>query len=335
MNKGFRIFGAPFDPVNSPERLDLKLAYLSHLQRSAMLPTQFYDPYDVIQADLKPRFSDEDAWIGKMPVDSWLTPRPQVSDLPLMNARQFASFLGKNGCWDYSLRVAEFVERQIFPYIPVMIGVDHSSTGGLLLALARKYDNLNIVILDAHFDVMRFSKSAFDKAKNQPPFYHCGNFLSKILRNGIVRPENLWILGVGENVFSEDYYQRMDNQSRNNAKEAEKWINQGVHVLFKEDIISKEMNLHLTGPAYVSIDMDIGSLSSIFSARFMTCEGLSAKEFLHLLSNVALSVKKAGVPLIGIDIMEIDIHLLEIAKMTTFDDHTKIIVGEIFDLFLK
>lgn len=78
---------------NSPERLDLKLAYISHLLSTGLLAPRFYHPYDIIQADLRPRFSHENAWMGKMPIDSWLTPGPRVSDLPLLTVHQFASLL--------------------------------------------------------------------------------------------------------------------------------------------------------------------------------------------------------------------------------------------------
>ena len=73
-----RIFGAALDIPNSPERLNLKLGYVSHLMDTPNAAQSCTDPYDAIKADLKsgPRFFAEDLWMGKMPIDSWLTPRP-------------------------------------------------------------------------------------------------------------------------------------------------------------------------------------------------------------------------------------------------------------------
>ena len=341
------IFGVPFDPADSPERLNLKLAYISQSSNGAPLGESVYDPYDVIQADLSQRFdlSDENIWLGKMPVDSWLTPRPKVSDLPMLTLHHFTSFLRGNGCWDYTLRVAEFVEEQVFPRKPVMIGVDHSLTGGVLLALAKEYSNLNVIILDAHFDVMRLNAAAISEGESEnqnggqdrPAFYECGNFLSYLLEKEIIHPENLWVLGVGEEILRKGEQQCNDHLSSNNIREVKRWIDKGVHALSKKDVTSEAISIDLNGPTYVSIDMDVGSLSSLFSARFMNCYGLSFEEFLHLLSGVAMSIREANVPLLGLDVMEIDIHFLEALEANeemSFHDRTKSIVREIFNCFL-
>ncbi len=327
MKQATRIFGVPFDPPNSPERLNLKLAYLSHLARTPYRE-RFRDPYDAFEADLsdKYQFYAEGTWLGKMPVASWLTPRPLSSDLPMLTPHRFMSFLEENGCWDYALKVAKFVEEQVFPYRPIMIGVDHSLTGGLLLALTKRCRNLNVIILDAHFDVMGFNGEKL-------PFYQCGNFLSYLLEKEVIQPQNLWVLGVGEEILPENNQYKSSLSSRNTT-EFEKWIDRGVHVLSRKDVVSEAISIELNGPTYVSVDMDIGSLSSIFSARFMNCYGLPVKEFLHLLSVVATSIRKADVPLLGLDIMEIDIHFLEAAEAASVHDYTRHIVKEILNLFL-
>lgn len=339
------IFGVPFDPTDSPERLNLKLAYVSQFLNGVPIAERFQDPYDVVQADLSNEFS-ENFWLGKMPVDSWLTPRPKVSDLPMLTLHHSTSFLRGNGCWDYTLRVAEFVEKRVFPCMPVMIGVDHSSTGGVLLALAKEYSNINVIILDAHFDVMKFNAGGIPKGEPETrkggnqgelAFYECGNFLSYILEKEIIRPENLWVLGVAEEILRTDELQANDCLSLNNIREVKRWIDKGVHVLSKKQAASEAVRVDLKGPTYVSVDMDVGSLSSVFSARFMNYHGLSLDEFLGLLSSVATSIKEANVPLLGLDIVEIDIHFLEALKaneMMPFHDCTKGIVKAIFDYLL-
>lgn len=334
MINNYRVFGNAFDPANSPERLNLKRAYLSYIQNNNITSSMILDPYDMVKADFDSHSSCQYTWAGKVPLESWLTPRPQTGDLPLLNPAQCALFLKQNKCWDYALRTAEFVEQQIFPDFPIMIGVDHSVTLGPLLALSKIYDNINIVILDAHFDVMKFSKSAFDDSGQQLLFCHCGNFLSYVLEKEIISPENLCVLGIGEAIATANNSRNVDEISGRNAAEARRWINEGVHLWSKEEVESKELNLNLTGPTYISIDMDIGSLSSVYSARYMTCYGLSVERFISLLSNIALTIKGAGVPLLGLDVMETDIHLLEAVKETSYQDHTLDIIREIFRLFL-
>lgn len=313
----------------------MKLAYLSQANTMGSAET-LYDPYDAIQADFRGNspVPDDKVWAGKMPVDSWLMPRPQRKDLPRLTVTECISFLEMNGCWEYALKLRDFARDRIFPHKPVMIGVDHCLTGGLLLALAKEYDNINVIIFDIHFDVMEFNnlassgtfmgRSWFSGYQRKIPFYHCGNFLAHLLENKVIRPENLWILGVEEAALAQN-----DSQS-----EVKKWIDRGVHVVSKRDITSKATRIDLNGPTYVSIDMDVGSLSSVFSARFMNSYGLSFEEFFGLLSRVAISIDEANVPLLGLDIMEIDIHFLEANEMTPFHDCTKSLVREIFNSFL-
>lgn len=341
-----RIFGAALDVPNSPERLNLKLGYISHLINSPKTVDTFSDPYDVIRADLKsePVFLSEDLWAGKMLVDSWLTPRPRVSDLPMLTLHQSTSFLRENGCWDYALKVAHFVKEQVFPCKPVMIGVDHSLTGGVLLALAKEYGNVNVIILDAHFDVLKFTTGEISKGEPETQsggtqgeitFYECGNFLSCLLEKEIIRPENLWVLGVGEEILRKNKQQPTDRLSSTNTDEVGRWLDKGVHILSKNEVISETISIDLNGPTYVSIDMDVGSLSSVFSARFMNCYGLTLQEFLNLLSQLGRSIKEAGVPLVGLDIMEIDLHFLEAADLMPAKDYTRYIARKALEILLQ
>jgi len=337
-----KIFGAPFDPADSPERLKLKLAYIFKLmqpseRRSSSAQVIFHDPYDVVHDLIQETSCYENIWLGKMAVDSWLTPRPKIEDLSLLTISQARSFLESNGCWKYALRLATFVEDQIFPGRPIMIGVDHSLTGGLLIALSKKYENLNVIVLDAHFDVIRsngFSALPRKRKENSKlSFYHCGNFLAHVLEKGIVRPENLWVLGLANATLAEKNNICEKRRFTTGQKEILRWLQAGVHVYPKEMLSG--LRLDLNGPTYVSIDMDVGSFSSVYSARFMNCYGLCAQNFLSLLSTVRKSLEKAEVPLVGMDIMEIDVHLLEAAEVLSFKDQTRDIVKYAFDILLS
>ncbi|MDH5695281.1 MAG: arginase family protein [Dehalococcoidia bacterium] len=315
----------------------MKLAYLSRSTDVCRGSERILDPYDLMQAELtdKAHLLDRSAWLGKVWVDSWLTPRPEPRDLPMLASSEIYSFWERNGCWDYALRVAEFIEKQVLPYKPVMIGVDHSSTAGSLVALAKLYHNLNVIVLDAHFDVMKHKGFILNKYKENPQFCHCGNFLAHVLERKIIKPENLWILGIADEVSPESQQHFVDmSGAPYYSSELERWIDRGVHVQSKKAVTSERISIDLNGPTYISIDMDIGSLSSVFSARFMNCYGLSVKEISHLLSRIGTSIKQAGVPLVGLDIMEVDIHFLEAVEAMPFDDCTKDIIETVFRLSL-
>ena len=336
-----RIFGVPFDPVNSPDRLNLKLAYLSHVVKGLHPSEAFEDSYDAIKsyAFKETSFWGEDLWLGKMPVESWLRPRPEPKDKNLLTPFRAGSFLENNGCWDYALNVMSFVEERVFPHVPVMIGVDHSLSGGVLMALAKKYGPLNVVVLDAHFDVMNPDTAAtgFETSQSQTgqTFYQCGNFLSILLDEGIIQPENLWVLGVVEGFPAMNNPLPGGRSSQGPEGEIRKWIDKGVNLVSREMVSSGDLDIDLSGPTYVSIDMDVGSLTSVFAARFMNCQGLGLPEFLDLLSLVKRSIQKTGAFLVGLDIMEIDIHFLEAVDEMRHKDYTKYLSGEILGRFLK
>jgi arginase family enzyme len=335
-----RVFGVPFDPPSSPERLDIKLAYIRHLLNTLRHEEGFADPYDSIYFEFQKGniLYDDITWLGKVPVDSWLKPKPSVTDMDLLKPVQVTSFLRNNGCWQHALRVAEFVSREILPHRPVMIGIDHSSTGGVLLALTSQYSDLNVIVLDAHFDVLKQNglPPSFESLKRsrKQTFYHCGNFLSVLLEKGLINPTNLWILGVAEHSLYGPEPNAGTQAAPNREEDIRKWIDKGVHIVTDEMVSSGEFSLDLTGPSYLSIDMDVGSLASIFSARFMNSIGLKLPEFLDLLARVKNATIASSFPLVGMDIMEIDIHFLETIDLTSHQDFTKYILQRALETML-
>ena len=48
-----KIFGAAFDPLDIPEHVDVKIAYLNWLKTHAISKNNFLDPYDIIENNLK------------------------------------------------------------------------------------------------------------------------------------------------------------------------------------------------------------------------------------------------------------------------------------------
>jgi arginase family enzyme len=267
-----------------------------------------------------------------------------------LTTETFTNFLHQNGCWDYALKVRDYVEEEIFPSKPVMIGVDHSLTGGVVMALSRRYEDLNIVLFDAHFDVLKYQPL---NANSHPPcsgkplndsllnkdneitFYECGNFIWYLLEQNIIKPENLWVLGVQDEILQSlqsNCHQSEAEQAQ--IKEYAKLIERGVHLISKTDLISKDLHLNPNSPTYVSIDMDVGSLSSVYSARFMNCIGLTYDEFAKSIRKLFNTLQELNIPFVGLDIMEIDIHLLEANELSPYMDYTREMVRETIQAIL-
>ena len=350
MKEQIKVFGSALDPLNSPERLNLKLAYLASIAEEPEAKRN-YDPFDAMKDYLNRELSSLDSrfWFGKMQIESWLTPRPKPTDAHFLRTETFTDFLYQNGCWNYALRVRDYVKEQILPSKPVMIGVDHSLTGGVIMALSRHWDNLNVIVFDAHFDVLKkqnldsihqlampdyYGENSSLERCDEVDFYGCGNFICHLLEQEIISPDNLWVLGVHDNVLKSLKMKcRKDNAVRSQIGEYEKWIRKGVHLITKTDLVAGNFHLDLNGPTYISVDMDVGSLSSVFSARFMNCFGLTYKEFVEALGKLSQIIIKSDVPVVGLDIMEIDIHLLEAAELSQHKDYTRPIAREIFQKF--
>lgn len=355
MEQKIKIFGVPLDALPSPERVNLKLAYINYLRNETFNKREIKDPYDFIKHYITKSISlnNKIEWAGKISIPSWLTPKPKVRDLPKLSIDKLNKFLRNNGCLEYTLMIADYIDKEIYPNMPVMLGVDHSLTAGSIMALAKRHPNLNVIILDAHVDVMsadgiyledgQSGKTMFNslndgktKFETILSYYECGNFLNYLLEKGIISPKNLWILGVQDGIYRE--IKQMGNSQQNldlDALPIKKWMGEGVHVIFKDEVKSSKFKIDLNGPTYLSIDMDIGSLSSIYSARFMNSYGLNREEFLQLLNKVSRFIEASRCPLVGLDIMEFDVHFFEEAKESNVDDNTEEIIKEIFEIFIN
>lgn len=320
---GNKLFGVAFDPPTSHERLDVKSAYLHYRADAPDASTGFSDPYDFTLETMRAnaRKIEEASWFGKMEIDSWLTPKPSIKDLPLLFSGTPDLFLESDGCRRHMEDVRRFVDEHILPARPYMIGVDHCSTGGAVMALARHVPNLNVVVLDSHFDVSDGGQGG--------AFCHCGNFLRSLLDGSILAPENLWVLGANTDTTDQD----TGDGGSGLGCEAEQWVKRGVHLVTKEMLPKAAGEVQPTGPVYLSVDIDIGSLSSIFSARFMNCYGLDRPCLFGLLRSLKDSIDKRGVPVVGMDVMELDVHFLETARSLMLEDCTSEFFLALFTTF--
>ena len=160
--KKIKVFGAALDPNDDPMKILAKCAYINRLAQNLIDPEKdFLDPYDGILKYSKVLQQENFIKMGKFPVESWLTPRPNVEDYHKLDPRVFQEFSNSGNLGEYSIKMEGFIRDNILPDIPLMIGVDHSLTGGVLGALSEEYgaENILIVIFDAHFDAIPASIS--------------------------------------------------------------------------------------------------------------------------------------------------------------------------------
>jgi arginase family enzyme len=331
-----KIFGAAFDPLDLQERVDVKSAYLHYLKFQGGTPGgDFLDPFSYLESHLNNGHppSEKVEWIGRFPVESWLTPKPSISDLGYISKEAYSDFLDRNGCRDYYNKLLEYLGRNMDSCIPVMIGVDHCLTGGVVKYLRERYDQFNVLVFDSHCDLIDFETRrryfglSWEDSSNSgvgKDIYECGSFLCHLLREDIIRPENLWIVG------SQDLHHLKQQAETLFTQRILPWIDQGLHIIPKDDLIRRGVPQEIKGPTYISFDMDLGSLSSVLATRFLNYIGLDREQFLNLVGEVSGRIKAKSMDLIGLDIMEIDVHFLE-AEIDGEQDYTVEIASEIID----
>ena len=313
--KMIKIFGAAFDPSDIVERVELKLAYLNWLKKHGTFEDNFLDPYEFLEHYLKKRYPLMKGveWIGKFPIDSWLSPKPLIPDIKKISQKNYTEFLDENGCYDYYNRLVGYLAQNVGSSIPVMIGVDHCLTGGVLRYFKEKYSDYNVLIFDSHCDIadLETRKSYFKPYLKhlKEPFggeniYECGSFLWHLLNKRVIRPENLWVVG------TQDLDQFKQNAKTLYAQKILPWIKKGMHILSKEDLILYGVPDEIRGQTYISFDMDLGSLVSVFATRFLNYFGLSVEQILDLIHELSDKIRTKKIELIGLDMMEIDIHFL-------------------------
>jgi arginase family enzyme len=228
--------------------------------------------------------------------------------------------------------VKSYVESNVHPSRPIMIGVDHSQTGGVLQYLTKHYEDPNVLIFDSHTDIVDFSTkrslftSPFCKTSDTSAnFYECGSFVDYVLSEKVMKPDRIWILG------TQDLPERTKKEEENSyVRKLEEWMKRGVHLISKWDLIRNGIPEDIEGPTYISIDMDLGSYSSVFACRFMDRVGLEYEQITEIIRSLSARIKERRILLLGLDMMEIDVHFLE-AEVSGRRDCTLKIIRDIFE----
>ena len=76
----------------------------------------------------------------------------------------------------------------------------------------------------------------------------------------------------------------------------------------------KQLNLILSKKTkpyiYISLDVDIGALKEILAARFINTIGIEKKIILDAAKNIKKFIDKNKIEIVGLDVMEIETHVL-------------------------
>ncbi len=305
---------------------------------------KYKDPLDGFMNALKMDFKTK-----RIDVEGWLTPTPPSSMQFMMDVENYVSFIDSNGCLEYANTVKEIVAAEP-ESVPLLLGVDHSLTGGAVEALAKKHggENIRFIIFDSHFDfiapTMRCGLIQYDLETNpkthfsqndpfifgRPDSYNADSFLKYVL--DYIPPTNILVIGVSDypprSAFEID-----DDRVKRYVEYYQKMESDGVQVIKKDDIKPnaakiKAMIAKTNKPfTYVSIDVDVCSNTSLKGARFLDYYGVDHRDLYGLM--VAIAQSKSRSKLIGIDFMEFDVFSAD-ASFFGKPDRTYEIMAEAF-----
>jgi len=339
----FKVFGAALDANDDPVKVFAKCSYLNRLAQKIIDPQkEFLDPYDGLLEFSQVLQQEKYIKMGKFPIESWLTPKPKIEDFPSLNPEKFQEFTNSGTIAEYSIKMEGFVRDNILPDIPLMIGADHSLTGGVLGALSEEYgpENILVVIFDAHFDGIPASislslakyaeenkekvnvlfpqhlNSAELEAINLKDSYTCASYLDYLIKDGVISPQNLIIFGC-QDYPSEDMKAEGDERVKDYIDYYFGFEKKGVKFIpsseDKEQMITElgEILADFNTPyLYISLDVDVCMFKEVLAARFMNVIGIEKE----IILNAALKVKDymdtKNCALIGLDVMEIETYML-------------------------
>ena len=366
MVKSIKVFGAALDVLDDPMKILAKHSYLNRLSNNLIDDEFDYkDPYDGFLKLSKMLAKEQFIKIGKFKIDSWLTPKPDLNDYQLINPVSFRDFVNQGGLEKYSLKLENFISKEILPDIPLMIGVDHSLSGGILRALSKKYGAKNIItiVFDAHFDgiktdlALNLAQFARENKDILNPLYSeeleelddnlilndlytYSSFLYYLINDKIIYPENLIIFGCQD--YPNEKLRSVDD------KRVKEYIdfylsyeNRGVKfipvasdptLMIKK--LKKILNQIEKPYLYISFDVDIGIFKEILAARFKNIVGIEKSIILKAANTIESFMKQKNCELIGLDIVETEIYMLgKELKRANRKDKTIEVIDEFLNVF--
>jgi arginase family enzyme len=350
-----KLFGVALDPVDDPVSLQLKHAWMATDAVKLDWLSACPDPYGAVTGSMADILNEKGILpYGRFPIPSWLWPKPNKSDLPLVNTAAMADFFDSGSLLKIVKQLHTFVTDSIFPEVPIMTGIDHSATAGVVSALADRYgpEMLTLVVLDQHFDAIPLSVRLAAAHQPDPEFtagvpcavpaipmgfsdqFCCGNFLASLLDEGSILPENLLLIGVA------DYPDKETGLDKDGFKQYYRSLEERGCSFFPQTMfggpyfesLARFLREKITSPnVYISLDLDVGSYNSVYAARYMDKPGISKQNLLDVASIIASDCRRGKFTIAGLDIMEFNMHFLGLKTHSNIKDSTLSLVAE----FLK
>lgn len=340
MEKKVKVFGAALDATDFPLNVQTKLIYLNRVAQDNVPEPNFLDPYEGLLLYSRILSNEDYVKMGKLAVDSWLTPKPTIEDFPLIDQKIFQKFADDGLVKDYSIKLEKYIQKSILPDVPIMIGADHSLTGGALGAVSKEYgaENILVVVFDAHYDgipasvalnIAKYMRdhpdevnplvpelvSSVDENSDIKDNYTCASFLHYLMKDEIIIPENLIVFGC-QDYPDEEYRSIKDPRIVEFVDFFNSIEEKGVTFIPKME--SNQMIEKLSSRLekidkpyiYISFDVDVGGLKEIIAARFRNAIGIDKSTIIEAANTIKNYMNTHKSELIGLDIMEIETHLL-------------------------
>ncbi len=344
-------FGCALDPDERDESIQEKLSCMNRGR------TGDNDPYHRIMRFIETEVDAEQfEAIGSLEVPSWLCPVPAPDEKAHINVDNFVAFMDKNECRTFARMIGEHVIGEILPRIPCMIAVDHSLTGGVFEKVSAYYgpEAVSLIVLDSHTDAVPVSllsgAVAYDMETNPASLYdpndpflqgrvdtfNASSFLYHLLDEGVVIPENLYIVGVSDYPAKRSFRIK-DDRIRRYVGLYAGLKKRGVKILTKKDLLSGSAKVRAalrsirTPYVYVSIDMDIGAGNALDGVRFRNWKGLNEKQIYRIAGYIGELVKE-DVRLTGVDLTEFNPRRADASQDRTYRIGANLIRRLCFDL---
>ncbi len=364
------VYGSILDSLECEPYIKRKRDLVASALADLATVPQKRDPYDVLLPKLQVGLNGVQVIPGGMvPIDDWLrpVPRPDPMNLMMISLTSYRAFNDSDGPYDYSKQVQtalnnpETMETStsakgssltevLETAIPLMLGVDHSASGGAIRALAETYgrDELVLVVFDYHTDFLpmhiSLGMSQWDMQRKGIPWtepprkdsYGAGSFLYNLLQEEILLPHNIIIIG---SVPQPTKALRRVDDPRVQAYIGfyDTMIERGVQVLPRLAFKSAEWHEHLRdmlrktngSKMYVSFDMDVGVLNSFSAVRVLhfgptefPVKGIGIEDLLDCMAILRDAIDAGSLELVGLDFMEFDTLLIDRPIMGTLTDST-------------
>ena len=336
MNEKIKIFGMALDYLDDKDRVEMKRAYMKAVADGFVGPGLPKDPYDAIVPLLANVMEGQAQLIGKIDLPGWLTPRPDPADMDRIDQKAYCDFMDSDGPAGFVSKCGKMTQ-DILPEVPLMICVDHAMSAGPISAISKNIgpDNLAVVVLDSHFDAVPAKERVpVDIELDLPGEGHCGDFLGKLIKDGHILPQNLFVIGVSD-------FPPLEISDTHFSKTYNSFISSGVkiypkHEVMKSDFparLKKDLEKTSAKHLYVSLDADAGSLACMDAVRFLDCEGIDKERLFNIAKCLRSLIKEDKFILCGMDISEVDVHLLGLKRPDGEMDQTaNICAGFILEL---